>query len=175
MLHYCGGSGIRTHGGLDHTRSPGVPIRPLSHPSRRRDSMPSAPSAISCYSERRAPVSFVRNGSCATVAREPSQGRKAAALSGNFGVPQTACSSIYWPQVLALSSSFALLPFALWHCRRICGVLGYVRLFLEDSLDTPSRVSGTGVKRRTLLTFRTPHTFTGARLSGMVAQRWTAP
>src|SRR5262249_48040460 len=28
-----GGSGIRTHGGLPHTRSPGVPIRPLSHPS----------------------------------------------------------------------------------------------------------------------------------------------
>ena len=28
-----GGSGIRTHGELPHTRSPGVPIRPLSHPS----------------------------------------------------------------------------------------------------------------------------------------------
>ena len=29
----CGGSGIRTHGGLPHTRFPSVPIRPLSHPS----------------------------------------------------------------------------------------------------------------------------------------------
>ena len=29
-----GGSGIRTHGGLPHTRFPSVPIRPLSHPSR---------------------------------------------------------------------------------------------------------------------------------------------
>ena len=28
-----GGSGIRTHGGLPHTRFPSVPIRPLSHPS----------------------------------------------------------------------------------------------------------------------------------------------
>src|SRR5204863_7303831 len=28
-----GGSGIRTHGEFPHTRSPGVPIRPLSHPS----------------------------------------------------------------------------------------------------------------------------------------------
>ena len=28
-----GGGGIRTHGGLPHTRSPGVPIRPLSHSS----------------------------------------------------------------------------------------------------------------------------------------------
>ena len=31
-----GGSGIRTHGELPHTRSPGVPIRPLSHPSGAR-------------------------------------------------------------------------------------------------------------------------------------------
>ena len=31
----CGGSGIRTHGGLPHTRFPSVPIRPLSHPSGR--------------------------------------------------------------------------------------------------------------------------------------------
>ena len=30
----CGGSGIRTHGELPHTRFPSVPIRPLSHPSR---------------------------------------------------------------------------------------------------------------------------------------------
>ena len=28
-----GGSGIRTHGELPHTRFPSVPIRPLSHPS----------------------------------------------------------------------------------------------------------------------------------------------
>src|SRR5258708_5047280 len=31
-----GGGGIRTHGGLPHTRFPSVPIRPLSHPSRER-------------------------------------------------------------------------------------------------------------------------------------------
>ena len=31
-----GGSGIRTHGELPHTRFPSVPIRPLSHPSRGR-------------------------------------------------------------------------------------------------------------------------------------------
>ena len=30
-----GGSGIRTHGELPHTRFPSVPIRPLSHPSER--------------------------------------------------------------------------------------------------------------------------------------------
>ena len=30
-----GGSGIRTHGGLPLTRFPSVPIRPLSHPSRK--------------------------------------------------------------------------------------------------------------------------------------------
>ena len=29
-----GGSGIRTHGELPHTRFPSVPIRPLSHPSK---------------------------------------------------------------------------------------------------------------------------------------------
>ncbi len=34
-------------------------------------------------------------GSCATFAREPSQGRKAAALSGNICVPQTTCPSPY--------------------------------------------------------------------------------
>ena len=33
ILGHGGGSGIRTHGELPHTRSPGVPIRPLSHPS----------------------------------------------------------------------------------------------------------------------------------------------
>ncbi len=33
-------------------------------------------------------------GPCATVAREPGQGRKAAALSGNRGAPQFA-----WPSL----------------------------------------------------------------------------
>src|SRR5690242_3487477 len=35
--HTGGGSGIRTHGELPHTRFPSVPIRPLSHPSRGHD------------------------------------------------------------------------------------------------------------------------------------------
>ncbi len=38
------------------------------------------------------PPCQVAAGSCATAAREPSQGREAAALSGNCGVPQIA-----WP------------------------------------------------------------------------------
>jgi len=38
------------------------------------------------------PLSHVAVGSCATAVREPSQGRKAAALSGAWGVPQIA-----WP------------------------------------------------------------------------------
>ena len=38
------------------------------------------------------PFSSVAVGSCATGPREPGQGRKAAALSGTPGVPQTA-----WP------------------------------------------------------------------------------
>ena len=33
----------------------------------------------------------VSDGSCATEAREPSQGREAAALSESYGAPQTAC------------------------------------------------------------------------------------
>src|SRR5574341_1696911 len=33
LVETGGGSGIRTHGGLPHTRFPSVPIRPLSHPS----------------------------------------------------------------------------------------------------------------------------------------------
>ena len=36
------------------------------------------------------PLSHVAVGSCATAAREPSQGREAAALSGTCGVPQIA-------------------------------------------------------------------------------------
>ncbi len=43
QLPASGGSGIRTHGELPHTRSPGVPIRPLSHPSGTT----SAPAATS--------------------------------------------------------------------------------------------------------------------------------
>jgi len=39
-------------------------------------------------------VYHVMAGSCATITREPSQGRKAAALSGCFCAPQTAWSSL---------------------------------------------------------------------------------
>ena len=81
----CGGSGIRTHGGLPHTRFPSVPIRPLSHPSWGGTPDGSG-YRVGC------PWPQVAAGSCATAAREPSQGREAAALSGNCGVPQTA-----WP------------------------------------------------------------------------------
>jgi len=45
----------------------------------------------------------VAAGSCATKAREPSQGRKAAALSGVFRVPQST-----WPSRLRTGISFKL-------------------------------------------------------------------
>jgi len=43
------------------------------------------------------PVWNVMVGSCATPAREPSQGREAAALSGSWGVPQTTWPSLSRP------------------------------------------------------------------------------
>ena len=42
-----GGSGIRTHGELPHTRFPSVPIRPLSHPSRSSACYRHAPTKLS--------------------------------------------------------------------------------------------------------------------------------
>ena len=88
----CGGSGIRTHGGLPHTRFPSVPIRPLSHPSWKRVDRyaVSILDVVVCDGGPPAQV-----GSGATGAREPSQVRKEAALSGNSWVPPgrlTRCS-----------------------------------------------------------------------------------
>ena len=86
-----GGSGIRTHGGLPHTRFPSVPIRPLSHPSWVAPVAPGRADAGGAQAILSpSPLSHVVVGSCATGAREPSQGRKAAALSGTSGVPQIA-------------------------------------------------------------------------------------
>ena len=48
-----GGSGIRTHGGLPHTRFPSVPIRPLSHPSRTAMTPPSQVAARRSAAHRR--------------------------------------------------------------------------------------------------------------------------
>jgi hypothetical protein len=84
-----GGSGIRTHGGLPHTRFPSVPIRPLSHPSW------GSPGPMTDQADGQAilsngPCSHVMVGPCATGGREPGQGREAAAFSGISGVPQVA-------------------------------------------------------------------------------------
>ncbi len=83
--HTSGGSGIRTHGGQDpHTLS------------KRADSaaLASLPGADQGTLGPVGPVPAldVVAGPCATAPREPSQGRKAAALSGSSGVPQVA-----WP------------------------------------------------------------------------------
>ena len=65
-----------------------MPIRPLSHPSK---GVPGGtPSGLwerqGIVSE--GPLSRVAVGPCAIGTREPSQGREAAALSGNSDVPQ---------------------------------------------------------------------------------------
>ena len=49
-------------------------------------------SRVSCGRQR--PSQGVAIGTCATGAREPGQGRKAAALSGSFRVPQTTWSPL---------------------------------------------------------------------------------
>ena len=88
-----------------------MPNRPLSHPSGTRpgsrdpgakgiqpdDGIRKAGTSPGCDPGNRGivvghPFWSVAVGSCATGAREPSQGRKAAALSGTPGVPQ-----ITWP------------------------------------------------------------------------------
>ena len=66
-----GGSGIRTHGELPHTRSPGVPISPLSHPSRR-DRRPLTPGQANL---------------CADLADEPPVGRGDGRTCGSSAGP----------------------------------------------------------------------------------------
>ena len=90
-----GGSGIRTHGGLPHTRFPSVPIRPLSHPSRNGGSY-EPPRYTGCVFVCGG-GSLARVGSGATGVREPSQVREEAALSGPLGCRRVARSAAGGP------------------------------------------------------------------------------
>ena len=133
-----GGGGIRTHGTFRFTRFPSVPIRPLSHSSSL------SVAELCCHSRSlteptRRPVRHGRIsertrsapwvvwvpylfwqvvvGSCATEACEPSQGRKAAALSGTLSVPQVA-----WPPLARTDRSASRGPLdPLVSCRRSSG------------------------------------------------------
>ena len=92
-----GGSGIRTHGGLPHTRFPSVPIRPLSHPSGTGTSRGRLPAEVGRRRGRPGsmaphPPGEATVGSRATGVRETGQGREAAAFSGAACVPRIA-----WP------------------------------------------------------------------------------
>src|SRR5262249_41889019 len=82
-----------THGELPHTRLPIVRLRPLGQLSgsvpRRDEEKPDGQAIVRGARRLRFGVTV---GSCATSDREPSQGREAAALSGNAGGPQIA-----WP------------------------------------------------------------------------------
>ncbi len=74
-----GGSGIRTHGGLPHTRFPSVPIRPLSHPSRM-----SRANLLGCPGGRR--VAAGRRGAVGLPRRFGYRLRKRSMLRRSFFV-----------------------------------------------------------------------------------------
>ena len=84
-----GGSGIRTHGDREATHAFQACriVRSRIPPGPGRGQNPGAKGIVP-----RDPFWSVAVGSCAIRTRESSQGRKAAALSGNLKVPQ-----ITWP------------------------------------------------------------------------------